>query len=180
MYKRKRYFIDGSSKSNKVLSSLKHPIYIYQTYDYYPYHCGPFALYNLLKSYNKHIRLNKLIDMCNPEAKDGTSIKLMNLAIDYTNNKFNISIKSIEPTISNIKLIMSLGGKIIILFHWTHHWQKGEHYAMIEKMNSSYNFKFINYSFDEPVKNVSLRELKNMLRYHMVNNDICPAMWFAQ
>ena len=104
----------------------------------------------------------------------------MNLAIDYINNKFDISIKSIEPTISNIKSIMSLGGRIIILFHWTHHWQKGEHYAMIEKMNSSYNFKFINYSFDEPVKIVSLRELKNMLRYHKVNNMICPGMWFVQ
>ena len=75
---------------------------------------------------------------------------------------------------------MSLSGKIIILFHWDHHWQKGEHYAMIEKMSSSYNFKFINYSFDEPVKIVSLRELKNMLRHHKVNNVNCPWMWFVQ
>lgn len=151
--------------------------YIYQKADYFPYHCGPFAIYNFLLNYKKHIGLKKLINLCQPEYIYGTSNYKFNKAITFINNKLNIKIKEIEPNISNIKSVLESNGKIIILFHWTHHFHEGEHYALIEKMISPNEFKFINYSFDEPIKIVKLRELKNMLLYHKNKEDICPAIW---
>lgn len=128
-------------------------------------------------NYGKHIGLNKLIKLCNPDPLSGTNNEQMDKTIEYLNRKFDINIKSIEANIFNFKTILKSGGKIIILFHWTQNFHKGEHYSMIEKMISPYEFKFVNYSFDEPEKIVSLRELKNMLRHYTINGDICPTIW---
>ena len=176
MYKRKREdSIDEQTTDITFPNKFK---YLYQKCDYYSYHCGPFALYNLLINYNKHIGLNKLIKLCNPDPINGTNNKQMEKTVCYLNKKFDINIKTIKPTIVNIKSILESGGKIIILFHWTHYFHKGEHYSMIENMISPHKFKFINYSFDEPNKIVSLRELKNMLRSYNINDDTCPTIWY--
>ncbi len=178
MYKRKRS--DSIDKSNKQFandtSSNKYK-YLYQKIDYYPYHCGPFALYNLLLNYKKYIGLDKLIKLCEPDPLTGTSNEQMDKTISYLNVRFDIFIKSVEPSISNIKSILKSGGKIIILFHWTHYFHKGEHYSFIEEMVSPCEFRFVNYSFDESNKIVSLRELKNMLRGYNINGDKCPTIW---
>ena len=151
--------------------------YIYQKADYYPYHCAPFSLYNLLLNYNKYISLNKLINLCDPEPINGTSNEKFNKAIKILNDKFKIKITETEPTISNIIALLKSKRKIIVLFHWTEHFHKGEHYALIEKMIDCDKFKFINYSFDESVKIVSLRELKNIMRYYKSDEDVCPTLW---
>ncbi len=128
-------------------------------------------------NYGKHIGLNKLIKLCNLDPLSGTNNEQMDKTIEYLNKKFDVNIKSTEANICNIKSILESGRKIIILFHWTQDFYKGEHYSMIEKMISPYEFKFVNYSFDKPEKIVSLRELKNMLRCHTINGDICPTIW---
>lgn len=151
--------------------------YIYQKANYYPYHCGPFALYNFLLNYKKYIGLKQLIKLCQPEPTNGTSNNKFNKAIEVINTKFNIKIKEIQPSITTIISTLEAKQKIIILFHWTHYFYSGEHYALIERMISPNEFKFINYSFDEPIKIVKLRELKNMLIYHKNNEDTCPAIW---
>lgn len=159
---------------------LENTEYIYQKANFYPYHCGPFALYNLLLKNNKYIGLHKLINLCEPEPINGTSNKNFNKAIDILNRQFDINIIETESSLNNIYNIIQLNKQIIILFHWTHHFHKGEHYALIEKIDGNNNFKFINYSFDEPIKLVGLRELKNMLRYYKSNEDICPTLWYIK
>lgn len=166
--------------SKRSFSSIESIDYIYQKKDYYPYHCGPFALYNLLLKNNKYIGLNKLIKLCEPEPNFGTSNIKFNNAIKKLNEQFNIEIVETEPTIQNIKNILTLGKQIIILFHWSEHYYEGEHFALIDEMINQNEFKFVNYSFVNEIKIVKLRELKNMLRYYKSNEDICPTLWFIK
>jgi len=171
----KKRKIDNISKIEELQKE-----YIYQREDYYSYHCGPFALYNLLLNYNIKMDIHELIKLCKPIMKDGTSNKKFNKAIQIINKKFNINIKETEASIDNIKKILKDNKQIIILFHWSDKYRTGEHFALIEKMIDENNFKFINYSFNKAIKTVKLKELQIMLKYFKSKNDICPTLWYNE
>ena len=83
----------------------------------------------------------------------------------------NISIKTIKEI-----------NRPIILFHWYQDANKGNHYALIDKHNKNeygvYTYRVINYSFDNPIKIITERELKSMLLPYEDDNFKMPQIWY--
>jgi hypothetical protein len=170
--------------------------YIYQKKNFYSYQCGPFAIYNLLIKHNMYYDLLDIIKLCDANPIDGTISNNMNNAIKEINSIMKIKIKSLElyPTkldnelnIKNINNIMEKKSCIILLFHWTennpNYCSSGEHYILIESLYKN-KYKIINYSFDEEIKYISIRELKEFLLYYKKNTSLqniieeYPKAWY--
>jgi hypothetical protein len=151
--------------------------YIYQKKDFYPYHCGPFAIYNMLIKHNSHCDIQDIIKLCDPEPIIGTLCEKMDNAIRQINKIFNIKIKKNVPNITQIDKVLEKDGSVIILFHWTDKISSGEHYAMIES-NKNNKYKIINYSFGFETKYITIKELNTMLLYHKRNDlEEFPKIW---
>jgi hypothetical protein len=157
--------------------------YIFQKKNYNSYQCGAYAIYNaiLCKAIQTDIRhavkLKYLINKCKAQKGIGTLVTDFNATLE----SININIKPVEASLKNIKRACATGGLApLILFHWTHGVQQGNHYALIDKMYykyGSYSYRVINYSFDKPIKIISERELKSMLMPYKDEHFQLPQMW---
>lgn len=159
--------------------SIHKPRYIYQKQAYFPYQCGPFAIYNLLIKHHKYYDLTRLIKLCKATVLHGTLCKNMDMALTKINGICDIYIKSVEPTFTAICTTIKQNGSIILLFHWKDaNSVEGDHYVMIESFENN-KFKIINYSFDDEIKFVSSRILKTMLFSHKNEefNEVYPKAW---
>lgn len=149
-------------------------MYIFQKKNQNPYECASYAIYNLLQHRNQNTDLNGLIDNCQAQEKIGTLVKNFNNTIKHLHldHAENISIKTIKE----------INRPIIILFHWYQDANKGNHYALIDKHNKNehgvYTYRVINYSFDNPIKIITERELKSMLLPYEDDNFKMPQIWY--
>ena len=171
------------------------PNYVFQKWNYHPYQCGPFAIFNLLIKHQIYYNLTKIIKLCKATPKHGTLSQNMDATLLKINNICDINILPIVPTFTAICDTIKKKRAVILLFHWQDanastdkdanastdkdaNASSGEHYVMIESFEDK-KFKVINYSFMDEIKYITRRELKTMLISHknVEFNEIYPKAW---
>ena len=154
--------------------------YVFQTDEYCPYQCGPISIYNTLIKHNKYMSLRSLIKMCQAHHIDGTSFENMNKTIEQVNKRTKSDIHLTEPKLQNIVNLVNSNKPVIILYHWSKSYcepSEGEHYALITDIKNN-KLKIVNYSYDDPIKYISMKELKTMLLpFERNNGDVIPKAW---
>ena len=123
------------SNAKLFLLSKDNPDDKYLTQSAEEFHCGPIAIYNLLKSMNKHISIDELQKLCKPNIAVGTSYKRMDYVLNIIKEKYNITIYEDDICTKKINKTLKSGGKVILLFYWELEGVTfGLHYSLIESM----------------------------------------------
>ncbi len=145
------------------IKSSKRTSYIFQKRNYYPYHCGPIALFNLLSRLNISTNLENVFSLGNPIKPCGINKHGLNVFVKNINSKYNLNIKEHCSNIELIESKLSNGNVGILLFCEDPNKYYG-HFALVEKYSSN-KYLIINYSTECETNIVSKKTLEKLIKY---------------
>ena len=149
--------------------------YIFQKENYFPYHCGVIAVFNLLCRLNVLVNLQILFELNGRINKCGMSENDLNFLIEKVNIEYNLDIHKENIDIDTIDERLSNRNYGILLFCANKITSFG-HFAFIEKYKSK-TFRIINFSFDHEIKIITRKHLELLIKSkHNFEN---PKFWIC-
>lgn len=145
------------------VKSHKKTTFMFQKRNFYFYHCGPIAIFNLLTRLNIFTTFKHVLGMGIPIQPCGINANGLDVFVKNINSKYNLNITKHPGDYKLIKSKLSEGNIGILLFCEDPKVYYG-HFALVEKYSTN-SFVFINYSNDCEINIVNKKTLEKLVKH---------------